>query len=617
MQIIDDDGRPLDAAFDVELDGDELSIVLESRGGKIGTAGAKNIHYSRGLELILHRLRASSAAITDAVLDTRTTQQLPRSARRLAVDGATFPLDLAAESDVADLRLRIARAQGATARADASAKGFGNGTKRLRLYVRVPGVASASALKGMIAAPATRQNGTGAPAGSTEGDEAAPPTAIGSAARPRLETAEARQVERDAILRGRRGHHLFRRIVRALELLKEEEGTNNAEPSREPQLRIESLTAYFSILAAGESRLSASPPALDLAESVSGAILVAEAITVALRKLSAVQGPLRENADIEDLQELDSIFGELATREGRPLLAPPPATRGTPRTLTVQEIREFVEALQGQYERDDREPADEHKRGAFIQGWADATERSETYSRNALRVLTWQNLGYRLGRAFQLSRSDARSAYDLLAIESWPGVPPSAADSDDAVVDADAAQTSRAQVRSTPGLTEEAPPTRAPSRDEPNAPKFRARRRSDRATQDAQNGALGLAGEELVVVYERGRLCDAGRPDLAAKVQHVSVLHGDGAGYDILSYNADDSPRHIEVKTTKGPKASDFFVSANEVEFSRRFPESFYLYRVYDFDAVAAAGSFYILRGPLHGTVTLTPTQFRASAGQG
>src|SRR4051812_14439877 len=64
---------------------------------------------------------------------------------------------------------------------------------------------------------------------------------------------------------------------------------------------------------------------------------------------------------------------------------------------------------------------------------------------------------------------------------------------------------------------------------------FRAVRRIFRPDQDARNRKLGLAGETLVFEVERQRLVAAGRPDLADAVVHVSVVEGDGAGYDIRS----------------------------------------------------------------------------------
>jgi hypothetical protein len=43
-------------------------------------------------------------------------------------------------------------------------------------------------------------------------------------------------------------------------------------------------------------------------------------------------------------------------------------------------------------------------------------------------------------------------------------------------------------------------------------------------------------------------LTDANRADLSAKVRHVAVEEGDGAGYDVLSYEEDGRELYVEVK---------------------------------------------------------------------
>ncbi|WP_442960185.1 DUF3883 domain-containing protein [Pseudomonas fulva] len=48
----------------------------------------------------------------------------------------------------------------------------------------------------------------------------------------------------------------------------------------------------------------------------------------------------------------------------------------------------------------------------------------------------------------------------------------------------------------------------------------------------------------------------------------MSDTQGDGAGFDILSFNDQTRHRFIEVKTTNGGLASSFLVSHNELEFS-------------------------------------------------
>jgi hypothetical protein len=136
----------------------------------------------------------------------------------------------------------------------------------------------------------------------------------------------------------------------------------------------------------------------------------------------------------------------------------------------------------------------------------------------------------------------------------------------------------------------------------------------DRSWQDERNRSLGLAGERAVVTLEQSRLRFAGREDLAQKVRHVAAVDGDGAGYDVASFNADGSELFIEVKTTRGGAETEFFVTVNEVEFSVRHAGAFSLYRVYDFDPESGAGCYYVLHGALNTapSLQLQPVQFRA-----
>lgn len=140
---------------------------------------------------------------------------------------------------------------------------------------------------------------------------------------------------------------------------------------------------------------------------------------------------------------------------------------------------------------------------------------------------------------------------------------------------------------------------------------FKSKRRADYAQKDKQNRELGIAGELLVLRYEKENLNKAGRPDLAEKVHHISVVEGDGAGYDIQSFLPDGKVKYIEVKTTAGGPETDFFVSANEVAFSEAHPASYWLYRVYEFDAKLNAGMFYVIQGELSKSFRLEATQFR------
>lgn len=86
---------------------------------------------------------------------------------------------------------------------------------------------------------------------------------------------------------------------------------------------------------------------------------------------------------------------------------------------------------------------------------------------------------------------------------------------------------------------------------------LRVARKFDVAARDERNRALGRAGEERALKHERAQLRSAGRDDLARKVIWVSEEEGDGAGYDIASFETDGRPRLIEVKTTNGCPARD------------------------------------------------------------
>lgn len=135
-------------------------------------------------------------------------------------------------------------------------------------------------------------------------------------------------------------------------------------------------------------------------------------------------------------------------------------------------------------------------------------------------------------------------------------------------------------------------------------------RKFDPAERDARNRSLGKCGEELVFLHEQHRLRAQDQPDLARKVEWTSEVHGDGAGYDIRSFNLDGSERLIEVKTTNGPATTPFFLSENERAFSTKRPDAFWLLRLYSFGAKPSA---FELRPPLSNRLALSATNYRAT----
>jgi hypothetical protein len=106
---------------------------------------------------------------------------------------------------------------------------------------------------------------------------------------------------------------------------------------------------------------------------------------------------------------------------------------------------------------------------------------------------------------------------------------------------------------------------------------FRVQKAIDYAEVDAKNHALGRAGECLVLAYERHTLTQQDRPDLAQRIRHVAKIEGDAAGYDVLSFNKDRTVKYVEVKTTRGPAETAFFMSAHELAFAQQHAKCYSL----------------------------------------
>jgi Domain of unknown function (DUF3883) len=132
----------------------------------------------------------------------------------------------------------------------------------------------------------------------------------------------------------------------------------------------------------------------------------------------------------------------------------------------------------------------------------------------------------------------------------------------------------------------------------------------DVAERDARNRKLGQAGEQRVLENERAILRSAGRADLATKVRWVSMEDGDGAGYDIASFDPGGTPRWIEVKTTNGWERTPFHLTRNEIAVAEANRNIRQLIRIWNFARVPKS---YSIRPPLEAHVALTPTSFLAS----
>lgn len=132
----------------------------------------------------------------------------------------------------------------------------------------------------------------------------------------------------------------------------------------------------------------------------------------------------------------------------------------------------------------------------------------------------------------------------------------------------------------------------------------------DYLERESRNRSLGLAGELLVMDYEARRLHEMGAKALAERIEHVSKNKGDGAGYDILSFDGDGRERFIEVKTTAYVAETPFFVTPNEIEFSGEQADQFHLYRLFSF---RKRPQMFVLPGDVSANCQLDPVSFRAT----
>ena len=155
-----------------------------------------------------------------------------------------------------------------------------------------------------------------------------------------------------------------------------------------------------------------------------------------------------------------------------------------------------------------------------------------------------------------------------------------------------------------------APPALLPASEKIPEPLRRLVRKFDPVERDLCNRSLGKAGEEFVVDLERRQLTGADRPDLARKVRWVAAEDGDGAGYDVLSFDATGRERLLEVKTTNGSARTPFFLTRNERDLAGERPQDWRIYRVHLF---AKEPRIFTIAPPLEKALDLRPETWRAS----
>lgn len=155
--------------------------------------------------------------------------------------------------------------------------------------------------------------------------------------------------------------------------------------------------------------------------------------------------------------------------------------------------------------------------------------------------------------------------------------------------------------------------TDCPERAAPKKPRSldleRMVRKFDPAGRDHRNRILGRLGEEMVMAHERHFLIAHGCPALAKKIEWTSDERGDGAGYDIKSFDPNGQERLIEVKTTRGGPKTDFFLTRTEVEVAQERPDAWRLYRVHD---ILTAPGLFQIKPPLAAAMNLQAETWRA-----
>jgi hypothetical protein len=132
----------------------------------------------------------------------------------------------------------------------------------------------------------------------------------------------------------------------------------------------------------------------------------------------------------------------------------------------------------------------------------------------------------------------------------------------------------------------------------------------DPVERDHRNRSLGRAGEAFVVDIEKRKFTEASRADLAQNVRWIAYEEGDGAGYDVLSFDYTGNERLIEVKTTNGSARTPFFITRNEYGLAMERPADWRIYRVHLF---ATGPRVFTIEPPLEKAVKLSTETWRAS----
>ncbi len=124
---------------------------------------------------------------------------------------------------------------------------------------------------------------------------------------------------------------------------------------------------------------------------------------------------------------------------------------------------------------------------------------------------------------------------------------------------------------------------------------------------------IGKDREKLVYDWEKERLKKEQREDLANKVFWESEENGDGAGYDIKSFekrNGEYVEIYIEVKGTNKSVNQAFDISINEIEASNKYGDRYFIYRLGEI--YSDVPKFYKINGKIEDNFELEAVNFKA-----
>ncbi len=134
LPIFDEAGKPIRATCRIRGDERQWEVAIESRGGTLGSPAETNADYAQGFGLIISRLAALNASITDALVDSKKliNSGVTAAERRLQAEEFPYPIDLSVSvADEVTTALRRAQPNVGSDRSS----GSGNSTRRVLMKV--------------------------------------------------------------------------------------------------------------------------------------------------------------------------------------------------------------------------------------------------------------------------------------------------------------------------------------------------------------------------------------------------------------------------------------------------------------------------------------------------